>query len=340
MPEISTRRKALYFAVMIANLAADLLLPTLVLVALAPTGMPAAVRLAIGGTLLTGKAIGGRVESGEFRWRLAIVAALVSTAAVTGCYLAGLGDITSMMAGALVSGAIVVGDLLRTRSRGRTGHRIDGFAVLVLIEVALSVVLTSISGDARFVLARSSFYVAVGGAVILATTWSERPVMRVALAPVAAKGDPARAAAFERAWRNSRRFRMLYRAMTAGLGGVLLADAVLRVVVIYSYPSGAVLQSSLTSQLPLVVLIGVWFAAGRGLAVPRAERLLEVELAKSPADDTVPEAAAGSAGSQGSRHDAGQERGAFGEGGDVDRLVGGMGTLAAGAEAVEGGQAE
>ncbi|GAB2804576.1 hypothetical protein GCM10027176_06860 [Actinoallomurus bryophytorum] len=290
MPEIGAGRKAAYFALMIANVAVDLLVPTLVLVALAPTGMPAAVRLAIGGTLLTGKAIGGRVETGEFRWRPATVAALVPTAAIAGCYLAGIGDIASMVAGAIVSGAIVVGDLLRTRPHGKAGRRIDGFAMLVLIEVTASVVLTSISGDARFVLARTSIYVAIGGVVVLATTWSDRPWMRIALKPVASKGDPVRAEAFDRAWRKSRRFRMLYRAMTAGLGVVFLADAVLRVVVVYSYPAGAVVQSSLTSQLPLIVLIGLWFAAGRGLAVPRAERLLDAELASSPADDVVSEA--------------------------------------------------
>ncbi|HZE33808.1 MAG TPA: hypothetical protein VE198_20540, partial [Actinoallomurus sp.] len=42
------------------------------------------------------------------------------------------------------------------------------------------------------------------------------------------------------------------------------------------------------SQLPLVVLIGLWFAAGRGLAVPRAERLLEAELSTSLKDPGGP----------------------------------------------------
>jgi hypothetical protein len=287
VPEISGRRKALYFALMIANTAIDLLLPTLVLIALAPTGMPSAVRLAIGGTLLAGKTIGGRVESGEFRWRLAVAAALVPTATIVGCHLAGLANVASMVAGSIVAGVIVIGDLLRTRMRGKAGHPIDGFAALVLIEVAAGVILTSISGDARFALARTSYYIAIGGAVVLWTTWSDRPMMRVALKPVAAKGDPERAEAFERAWRNSRQFRTLYRAMTAGLGAVLLIDAVLRVAIIYASPAKAVLQSSLTSQLPLVVLIALWFAAGRGLAVPRAERLLEAELPKPTAGHAI-----------------------------------------------------
>jgi hypothetical protein len=142
-------------------------------------------------------------------------------------------------------------------------------------------VLTSITGDPRFGLARVSLYLAIGGVFILATTFSQRPLMRTALKPVAAKGDPARADAFDRTWRKSRQFRLLYRAMTAGLGVALLADAVLRVIVIYSQPASAVTESSLTSQIPLVVLIAVWFAAGRGLAVPRAARLLDAELAST-----------------------------------------------------------
>lgn len=286
MPEISARQKALYVGPMIANTAVDLLLPTLVLIALAPTGMSSAVRLAIGGTLLTGKAVGGRIGSGEFRWRLALVAALVPTATIVGCHLAGLGDIASMVAGSVAAGVIVIGDLLRIRMHGKEAHPIDGFAALVLIEVTASVILTSISGDARFVLARASIYVAIAGAVVLWTSWTDRPMMRIALKPVASKGDPVRAEAFERAWRNSRRFRMLYRAMTAGLGGVLLVDAVVRVAIIYAYPAGAVVKSSLTSQLPLVVLVALWFAAGRGLAVPRAERLLDAEMPAAVPEST------------------------------------------------------
>jgi hypothetical protein len=286
--DISARRKALYFAMMIANTAVDFLLPTLVLVALAPSGMSSALRLAIGGSLLTGKVIGGRIEAGEFRWRLAAVAALLPTAAIVGCHLAGLGDVASMVAGSVLAGAVVVGDLLRARILTRTGHQIDGFAALVLIEVAAGVVLTSISGDARFVLARTSLYVAIAGVVILWTTWSDRPVMRVALKPVASRGEPARAEAFERAWRNSRRFRMLYRGMTAGLGAVLLVDAVVRVVIIYGSSADGVLRSSFISQLPLVVLVGLWFVVGRGLAVPRAERILEAELSASQDDPATP----------------------------------------------------
>ncbi|WP_328608806.1 hypothetical protein OG943_06710 [Amycolatopsis sp. NBC_00345] len=287
MPEVSAGRKAAYVGLMILNAAVDLLLPTVVLVALAPTGLSAAVLLSIGGTLLGGKAIGGQTGFGGFRRRLALVAGLVPTAAIVGCHVAGLGDVPSMVAGAVVLGAIVLADVWRGRRGDRAEGGIDVFALVVLAEVLTGVVLTSISGDARFVLARISLYLTVGGLVILASAWAERPLMRTALKPVAAKGEPARAEAFERAWANSRRFRALYRGMTAGLGGVLILDAVVRVVIIYSQPADAIVESSLTSQLPLVILIVVWFAAGRGLAVPRAERILEAELANAPEPETA-----------------------------------------------------
>lgn len=266
--------KAVHLLLMVANLAVDLLLPTVVLVALTPTGLPTPLLLSLGGMLLAAKAIGGPVQS--FRWRFAIVVAAVPMAGMLGCYAAGLDVRLSMVAGAVLSGVIVVGDLLRPQAT-----KLDAFAFMVLAEVVAGVVLTSISGDARFVLARMSLYLAIGGIVVLATTWSERPLMRTMLKPVATQGNPARADAFDRCWERSPEFRVLYRLMTAGLGLVFLADAVLRIVIIYGRPADAVIESSLTSQLPLVILIVVWFAAGRGLAVPRAQRILDAECAKA-----------------------------------------------------------
>lgn len=269
-------RKAAYLGIMLVNLAIDILLPTLVLLVLTPTGLPTAVRLAIGGTLLTGKAVAGRVGTSEIRWKFGILVAGAATAAIVGCYVAGLGAVPSMVSGAVVCGVLVLGDFFRHRSKAG----LDGFALLVLVEVLLGVVLTSISGDARFVLARTSLYLAVGGIYLLVNAFTAEPLMRTALKPIAANGDPARAAAFDRTWEKSPRFRAIYRGLTAGFGGVLLIDAVLRIVIIYSQPAQAVTETSFTSQVPLIVLVAVWFLIGRGLAVPRARRLLEAEIAR------------------------------------------------------------
>ena len=270
-------RKAAHLLLMIANLAVDLLLPTVVLVALTPTHLPTPLLLSIGGMVLAAKAIGGPVPSAEFRWRLAIIVGVVPMAGMLGSYATGVDVRFSMVVGAVLAGVIVLGDLVRNGSQ-----KLDAFAFMVLAEVVAGVVLTSISGDPRFVLARMSIYLAIGGVVVLATTWTERPFMRTTLKPVAAHGDPTRAEAFDRCWERSPQFRVLYRLMTAGLGLVFLVDAVLRIAIIYSRPADAVVESSLTSQLPLIVLILVWFAAGRGLAVPRAQRILDAECAQKP----------------------------------------------------------
>ncbi|WP_327138754.1 VC0807 family protein [Nocardia sp. NBC_01327] len=279
-PDIDKRKKALWFALMLANTAVDLLLPTVIFVLLAPTGLPPQIRLSIGGTLLGAKAIGGRIETGEFRWRLVVFTAVASNTALIGCYLAGAGSTASMVAGAVVAALIVIGDMARTRLRRTATHRIDSFAVLVLAEVIVGVVLTSISGDARFVLARTSLYIAIAGIVVLASAWTDHPYMRDALKPVAAKGDPLRAAGFDRIWSKDPGFRRIYQFVTATLGLVLLTDAVLRVLVIYSYPPDQAGKSSLLSGLPLFALIALWFLPNRTLLIPRARRLLDAEMAE------------------------------------------------------------
>ncbi|KAA8884914.1 hypothetical protein F3087_31600 [Nocardia colli] len=287
---IDKRKKAGWLVLMVANTAVDLLLPTVVFALLAPTGLPATIRLSLGGTLLAAKAIGGGLQTGEFRWRFALALTAVSTAVLLGCYFSGFGDTTSMVAGTVVAGLIVLGDLARTRLRGNRTHPIDRFAVLVLAEVVAGIVLTSISGDARFVLARSSLYIAVAGIVILASTWTDHPFMRDALKPVAAKGDPLRADGFDRTWLKSARFRTIYRFVTATLGVVLLVDAILRVVVVYSYSADEAGESSLVSGLPLIVLVGLWLFVNRTFVVPRAERLLDLEMAQAqplPAADRL-----------------------------------------------------
>ncbi|MEV6773316.1 VC0807 family protein [Nocardia sp. NPDC051030] len=279
MLEINTRAQRFRALVGVANIAADILLPYLAYALLAPTGLPSALRLSVGGTLVAAKAIGGPIHTGEFRWRIALAVALVPTAAMLVCHYRGGGDTTSMVVGAVAAGVIMVGDAVYTRLGRRSSRAVDGFAALVLLEVLVGIAVTAISGDARFVLARSSIYIAVGGLFFLATARGDRPVMKVALKPIHTENDPHRSEIFDRLWDTSAPFRTTYRVLSAALGVVWLADAVLRIVVIYSYPPGQVGQSALTSQLPLVVLMAIYFVVGRTWSKPRSERMIQAELA-------------------------------------------------------------
>lgn len=275
MPDLATRptsttlTKLRVAATSAADLVLDLALPPLVYAALAPTGLSPSVRLSVGGFFVAGKAIAGHLEdpSGDrrrlaLRFALAAGLALLCTGTTLAVAATGLGEGWSIGSGTLlVAAAAAVAWLC--------GHRrVDGFALLVLVEVAATVVLTSISSEPRFVLARPSVYTAIAGVYALATVRTRRPLMMRISKPMAAAGDAVRADAFERAGRLSPRFRRAQQAMTAGLGVVLLAEAVLRLVVVADHPAG----DALLAQLPAVALIVGYVAVVRIAAIPVVRR--------------------------------------------------------------------
>jgi hypothetical protein len=158
----------------------------------------------------------------------------------------------------------------------------------VLGEVAISVVLVTISTDARFILVRPAFYTAIAGGYAIVTCWTAQPFMMEVTRPIAAGGDPLRAAAFDRAWTTSAAFRRVELAMTFGLGLVLLAEAVLRVVAVYTQPADAVVHASLISQVPAAVLFVGYLVVVRVFAVPVASREVDQEMLHPTVGNLVP----------------------------------------------------
>jgi hypothetical protein len=289
--------KAKIFAVGLIDILIDLLLPTLVYVALAPTGQSQAVRLSIGGFCVAAKSVTGRVRdtsddgghpdgapkgrTAARRFLRAFVVAVAAAAVTLIVSAMGATDTWAIIAGTLVLGAAVIPLLIGQ-------PRIDGFALLVLGEVAISVVLVTISTDARFILVRPAFYTAIAGCYAIATCWTAQPFMMEVSRPIAAGGDPLRAAAFDRAWTTSPVFRRTELAMTFGLGLVLLAEAVLRVVAVYTQPADAVVHASLVSQLPATVLFVGYLIAIRVFAVPVASREVDQEMLRPAPGNLVP----------------------------------------------------
>jgi hypothetical protein len=282
--------KAKIFAVGVVDILIDLLLPTLVYVALAPTGRSMAVRLSVGGFWVAAKSVTGRVRAAEpgseagtgigRRVLQALAVAVTASVVTLGLAFADVGDTWSIIGGTLVLAAAVV--------PGLRGARIDGFALLVLGEVAISVLLVTISTDARFILVRPAFYTAIAGLYAIATCWSAQPFMMEITRPIAAGGNPLRAAAFDRAWITSPAFRRVELAMTLGLGVILLAEAGLRVIAVYTQPADAVVHASLLSQLPAVVLFVGYLVLIRIFAVPIASREVDtvmVEMAEMATTD-------------------------------------------------------
>jgi len=291
------RVKARIFAVGLIDILIDLLLPTVVYLALAPTGRSAAVRLSVGGFWVAAKSVTGRVrdtggtvepggttepdrttgtggtpDSLRRRVLIALAVAVAASAATLIAAFAGADDGWAIVAGTVILAAAAVPLLLRR-------PQIDGIALLVLGEVAISVVLVMISTDPRFILVRPAFYTAIAGLYAIGTGWTSQPLMMEVSRPMAAGGDPLRAAAFDRAWLTSPAFRRAELGMTYGLGLVLLAEAGLRVLAVYSRPEGAVLDASLLSQVPGVLLFVGYLVAIRVFAVPIATREVDKEMA-------------------------------------------------------------
>lgn len=289
MPEAKTillPSKAHILMHALLDFAIDLLLPTAVYVLLAPTRLSAVVRLTIGGFFVAAKACAGRVaapgqpETPAHFGRAFVAGALIAllcTAVTVVTRLFGGSDSLAIVLGTLVLVTIESMNLLRGR------RQLDGFAILVLIELVATIVLTSVSNDARFVLLRPSFYTAIAGIYVLTTARSPRPLMMQVSKPMAAGGDPVRAEAFERAGRESPRFRRTEQAMTAGLGMVLLAEAALRVITVLTRPAKDLLALSLWSQLPGIALFVVYFAIARLVFVPRASREVDAFMPTHPA---------------------------------------------------------
>jgi hypothetical protein len=273
----------------LADFAIDLLLPTLIYLLLAPSGLSAVVRLTVGGFFTAGKAGDGRLADhadrgqglGTLRAFLsgAVIATVSATVTVIAIKLGG----STLVAIGLGTGLLAVAELL---SFLRKRHPLDGFAILVLIELATSVVVTVVSNNARFVLIRPSFYTAVAGIYALITLRSARPLMMSLSKPMAAAGDPIRAEAFERAGRESARFRRIEQVMTAALGFVLLAESALRAVTVLSIPAGHVLAASLWSHAPAIVLLVAYFAVMLRVFVPRARREVDAFMPTTDTEET------------------------------------------------------
>lgn len=266
------------------DIAIDLVLPTVIYFLLAPTHLPAIVRLTIGGYFVAAKAGAGHLSSENanghresfFRvFGFGVLLAVIATAVTVGMTSRGFSDSAAIACGTLLLATVQGVKLLR-------GHRkLDGFGLLVLLELAATIVLTSIGKTPRFILIRPSFYTAIAGFYVLATMRAERPFMMQITKPMATEGDPVRAEAFERAGRESVAFRRAEQGMTAGLGLVLLAEAALRVVIVWSHSQSEVFAASFRSQGLSIGIFIVWFVVIKLLFVPIASREVDSFMPKA-----------------------------------------------------------
>jgi hypothetical protein len=271
--------KARVLLVSLFDAALDIVIPIAVYLALQPLGVPAILSLAAGGILIGGKAAFGKLtDTGERDTALLLASTIIALAVMFGLYAAGVNTAVAMVCGLVVQGVGVAISILRRR-------KLDGFALLVLVELGVGIALSFItSGDPRFLVARPAFYTFVAALYVFVTVFRGKAFMFIASRPMAVAGDPRRDIAYDRAWQNSAEFRRLERIGTAAFGVVLLAESVLRVMLAFQFDADEVMASSLVSQLPVIGLFVLFILGFKVILVPRLTKLVEAEM---PAEQTA-----------------------------------------------------
>jgi intracellular septation protein A len=218
---------------------------------------------------------------------------VIPTAGYFLLHWAGLSDVWALT---IAGAATAVNALVTTIRRGR----LDALGLLVVAEIAVSVALAAITQDPRLILARPAVYLAVAGVVNLVSGVAGRPLSYTAATPMATKGDPERAVAYERAWHHSPELRAIHRQLTAGIGLALLVYAVLRVLIVYSFSTGTAVLGQEVPGLLLIALVVVLIRR----RVPRLRRIVDAEQAALTAEPVTTGVDDATAGADHDRHAA------------------------------------
>ena len=181
----------------------------------------------------------------------------------------GVDVIWSLTIPGIVVGIFAAANTLRRR-------KLDMVGLLVLVELAATLSLSFITHDPRIAASRQPLYTLIGGVFCLVTLFGSVPFTAAATPSLATFGSPVRARAFEIAWRDSVRYRTQQRKLTIAIGTILIADAIVRTLVIYSFPASQISVSLLASNLAGTlgfVIIGV---VARVLIKPARRIVLEI----------------------------------------------------------------
>jgi hypothetical protein len=196
---------------------------------------------------------------------------VVPLAAFYALTAAGVSSFWSLTTGGALTGVVSVVVAIRRR-------KLDGLGLLVIAEIALSLVLIATTRDPRLVLARSSLYLALAGIWVLVSAVIRRPVTASTSKAFAARsngGDGIVAVDWLAA--NSEPFLRIHRWLSGLWGVMFLVYAVVRVVIIYST---SVSRAVLITEIPGVIAIGICLIASRH-AGKRLETLVNERLRQS-----------------------------------------------------------
>ncbi|WP_067687558.1 VC0807 family protein [Nocardia jejuensis] len=200
-----------------------------------PTTTATTTGSAITGSALAGSATEGQgTQTGNRMQVLRMLAPTIRDIAVPvvayfGLHALGASDFTALLAGAVVSGVMVLTGVIQAR-------KIDAMGVIVLGGFAVGLIGSLISGDARTLIVRDSFGTAVVGLAFLISAMLGKPLTYAAIRKTLAATDPAKLAVVEQTYRTNPAARRLHVVSTVLWGVALTGEAALRVVLAYQLP--------------------------------------------------------------------------------------------------------
>ena len=175
-------------------------------------------------------------------------------AAYYGLRLAGQSEWLALLAGAVLAGLRIGWVAVRHR-------RFDGFAALLTAVLAVGLVLSFVSGDARFLLVKESFGTAAAALVLLISA-TRTPLVLVA---VRAGSNEKKRAEIDRLCAELPEFRRAFVRMSVVWGIALLVEAAVRVPLVYVVSADLMAGLSVVLLLVVISALSLWTAwyAGR-----------------------------------------------------------------------------
>ena len=169
--------------------------------------------------------------------------------------------------------SIAAGGLWTALTLART-RKVNAVSLCVIGGIVLGGVLTMLTGDPRFGVAKDSLYTGVFGLIALVSMGAARPLMFYLIRPFATRDNqPAEVAEWNASWA-SPMFRRCLRVMTLAWAIGLLVEALTRIVLVCTASLGT--ASALSPVLTAVVLIVLMsWTAGYGRRAGEARRAVE-----------------------------------------------------------------
>jgi hypothetical protein len=156
-------------------------------------------------------------------------------------------------------------------------RKLNLLAVLMLGVSLAGIAVSFLTGDPRAMIAKDSIVSSVIAFAILGSVVLRRPLMSAGLKPFMTKGEPRRAAAWDRLSAASPRFRRLELLFSTIWGLALLAECAARLVGAYTLPVTTMVWLGTVMTLGA---IGVAIMAGGAAAGP-LQKMIDTEAAAS-----------------------------------------------------------